>query len=145
MWSPGMKHAHPVRSNRCVDLSCLSYSCFSRPPDSRTRRAIAPRRIRPSGGPCAAAHPLRRQSSAFRISGKIARLAERPPHRLSRSNFLDDFSCRCVTPEPISQSFRFSCIRTHSENYEICITLVSIFLFIIALSNSENCHHSMSH
>lgn len=44
-----MKHAHPVRSNRCVDLPCLLYSCFSCPPDSRTRRAIAPGRIRPPG------------------------------------------------------------------------------------------------
>lgn len=39
MRSPGLKHARPVRANRCVGLSCLLCSSFSYPPDSRARRA----------------------------------------------------------------------------------------------------------
>ena len=89
--SPGLKHAPPVRANRCVGLSCLLCSSFSYPPDSK-RAARRPRWIEPSDGPRAATHPFR---PAFkRISGipeQHRRLAGRPLHRINRSNFLDDF------------------------------------------------------
>lgn len=66
MRSPGLKHAPPDRANRCVGLSCLLYSSFSCPPDSKARRA----RPSPDGSNPRTAHaqPLTlsvRHSNAF--------------------------------------------------------------------------------
>lgn len=66
--SPGLKHARPVRANRCVGLSCLLCSSFSYPPDSRARRA----RPSPDGSNPRTAHaqPLTLFRPAFkRFSG----------------------------------------------------------------------------
>lgn len=64
--SPGLKHAPPVRANRCVGLSCLLCSSFSYPPDSKARRA----RPSPDGSNPRTAHaqprtPSVRPSNAF--------------------------------------------------------------------------------
>lgn len=64
--SPGLKHAPPVRANRCVGLSCLLCSSFSYPPDSKACRA----RPSPDGSNPRTAHaqPLTlsvRHSNAF--------------------------------------------------------------------------------
>lgn len=66
--SPVLKHARPVRANRCVGLSCLLCSSFSYPPDSRARRA----RPSPDGSNPRTAHaqPLTLFRPAFkRFSG----------------------------------------------------------------------------
>lgn len=91
--SPGLKHAPPVRSNRCVDLPCLSCSYFSCPPDSIAHRA----RSRPgeSNRQAANAKPLtlsvRPPNALSGFPEKNRWLAERPLHRINRSNFRDDF------------------------------------------------------
>ncbi|VWC81567.1 hypothetical protein BLA18110_02741 [Burkholderia lata] len=91
--SPGLKHAPPVRANRCVGLSCLLCSSFSCPPDSKAHRA----RPSPDGSNPRTAHaqPLTlsvRRSNAFSgFPEQHRRLAGRPLHRINRANFLDDF------------------------------------------------------
>lgn len=91
--SPGLKHAPPVHSNRCVDLPCLSCSYFSCPSDSIAHRA----RSRPgeSNRQAANAKPLtlsvRPPNALSGFPEKNRWLAERPLHRINRTNFLDDF------------------------------------------------------
>ncbi len=91
--SPGLKHAPPVRWNRCVDLPCLSRSYFSCPSDSIAHRA----RSHPgeSNRQAANAKPLtlsvRPPNALSGFPEKNRWRAERPLHRINRSNFLDDF------------------------------------------------------
>ncbi|VWB11992.1 hypothetical protein BLA6993_00395 [Burkholderia lata] len=108
MRSPGLKHAPPARANRCVGLSCLLYSSFSCPPDSKARRA----RPSPDGSNPRTAHaqPLTlsvRHSNAFSgFPEQHRRLAGRPLHRINRANFLEDFVSTGASHPPHSTTHR---------------------------------------